>query len=202
MASIFTFIGVSFCSFSWIFLCSHMTSFLLKVKFTKTYHGNMSPRLFSGILIVLSFKVKLSANYQNCQTIRVKDTWMYDFLEDILQRVSKRLCLFEHVFKFDVSVQSIGYAESLSLSKKVSLMFCFFRIFECCPKCRCEQNCTNRSSQGGLRLQLALVRSKVRGWSVITRQDLPKGIFVSLLCGVMRDSSEAYQVNIIPIAFR
>ena len=51
---------------------------------------------------------------------------MYDFLEDILQRVSKRLCLFEHVFKFDVSVQSIGYAESLSLSKKVSLMFCFF----------------------------------------------------------------------------
>ncbi|XP_075256509.1 uncharacterized protein LOC142348870 isoform X2 [Convolutriloba macropyga] len=66
-------------------------------------------------------------------------------------------------------------------------------IFECCPKCRCEQNCTNRSSQGGLRLQLALVRSKVRGWSVITRQDLPKGIFVSLLCGVMRDSSEAYQ---------
>ncbi|XP_076946382.1 histone-lysine N-methyltransferase, H3 lysine-9 specific SUVH4-like [Bidens hawaiensis] len=63
-------------------------------------------------------------------------------------------------------------------------------VFECGPNCGCGPGCINRISQGGIKYQLEIFRTKDRGWAVKTKDFIPSGAPVCEYIGELRRTNE------------
>ncbi|XP_076916315.1 histone-lysine N-methyltransferase, H3 lysine-9 specific SUVH4-like [Bidens hawaiensis] len=63
-------------------------------------------------------------------------------------------------------------------------------VFECGPNCGCGPGCINRVSQGGIKYQLEIFRTKDRGWAVKTKDFIPSGAPVCEYIGELRRTNE------------
>lgn len=65
-------------------------------------------------------------------------------------------------------------------------------IVECGSECKCsKEKCVNRVVQNGLQHQLELFMTKLKGWGVRTKIDLPKATFVCRYAGDVLEESDA-----------
>lgn len=65
-------------------------------------------------------------------------------------------------------------------------------IVECGIYCKCcAEKCVNRVVQHGLQHELELFKTEEKGWGVRTKNDLPKGIFLTNYSGDVLKKSEA-----------
>ncbi|XP_057778520.1 LOW QUALITY PROTEIN: histone-lysine N-methyltransferase, H3 lysine-9 specific SUVH5-like [Salvia miltiorrhiza] len=64
-------------------------------------------------------------------------------------------------------------------------------IHECGPSCKCPPTCMNRVSQGGLRFQLEIFKTKSMGWGVRSRNYMEPGSFICEYIGELLDENEA-----------
>lgn len=69
-------------------------------------------------------------------------------------------------------------------------------IVECGNNCKCSvEKCVNRVVQHGLQHELELFKTEEKGWGVRTKNDLPKGIFLTNYSGDVLKKSEADKRN-------
>ncbi|CAJ1967832.1 unnamed protein product [Sphenostylis stenocarpa] len=64
-------------------------------------------------------------------------------------------------------------------------------IYECGPSCKCSSSCINRVSQHGIRFQLEIFLTELKGWGVRTRSFIPSGSFVCEYIGEVTHHKEA-----------
>eukprot|EP00730_Choanoeca_flexa_P017140 TRINITY_DN8210_c0_g1_i4.p1 TRINITY_DN8210_c0_g1~~TRINITY_DN8210_c0_g1_i4.p1 ORF type:complete len:410 (+),score=72.48 TRINITY_DN8210_c0_g1_i4:56-1285(+) len=70
--------------------------------------------------------------------------------------------------------------------------------YECNSRCACEscpESCTNRQSQGGIRVKLELFKTMDRGWGVRAMQDIPKGTTICQYTGEVVVLHDIDQMN-------
>ncbi|KAJ2910538.1 hypothetical protein GGI21_000776 [Coemansia aciculifera] len=65
------------------------------------------------------------------------------------------------------------------------------RIVECGPLCKCADKCVNRIVQRGSKAELELRRYEHKGWGVVTKKPLPRGVFVAEYLGEVISTDEA-----------
>ncbi|WRX21711.1 SET domain - like 10 [Theobroma cacao] len=68
-------------------------------------------------------------------------------------------------------------------------------VFECGPKCRCNANCVNRTSQRGLKYRLEVFRTPKKGWAVRSWDFIPAGAPVCEYIGVLTRTEELDNVS-------
>lgn len=67
-------------------------------------------------------------------------------------------------------------------------------IFECNVGCKCnKKTCKNMVIQNGCRLQLALFKTKSRGWGVKTLENLKRGTFIGVYSGELISATDSYK---------
>ncbi|XP_022898091.1 histone-lysine N-methyltransferase SUVR3 [Olea europaea var. sylvestris] len=62
---------------------------------------------------------------------------------------------------------------------------------ECGPSCRCEMECGNRVTQGGVSVKLKIVKDERKGWGLYAAESIPKGKFVCEYAGELLATKEA-----------
>ncbi|CAI0463719.1 unnamed protein product, partial [Linum tenue] len=68
-------------------------------------------------------------------------------------------------------------------------------VYECGPGCSCGSKCINRVSQHGLKFQLEVYRTKVKGWAVRSWDLIPAGAPVCEYTGLLRRNAEMDSVH-------
>ncbi|XP_058086745.1 histone-lysine N-methyltransferase, H3 lysine-9 specific SUVH6-like [Magnolia sinica] len=66
-------------------------------------------------------------------------------------------------------------------------------VYECGPSCKCPPSCYNRVSQHGIRFQLEIFKTKLRGWGVRSLTSIPSGSFICEYTGELLQDKEAEQ---------
>eukprot|EP00268_Persea_americana_P043769 TRINITY_DN44073_c0_g1_i1.p1 TRINITY_DN44073_c0_g1~~TRINITY_DN44073_c0_g1_i1.p1 ORF type:complete len:1013 (+),score=234.04 TRINITY_DN44073_c0_g1_i1:236-3274(+) len=66
-------------------------------------------------------------------------------------------------------------------------------VYECGPSCKCPPSCHNRVSQRGIKLQLEVFKTKLRGWGVRSLASIPSGSFICEYTGELLKDKEAEQ---------
>ena len=68
---------------------------------------------------------------------------------------------------------------------------------ECNEKCTCQQRkyrkknpCTNHVVQDGLKVKLEMFLTEKKGWGIRARQNIPKGTFMGVYIGEIRQNEE------------
>ena len=64
-------------------------------------------------------------------------------------------------------------------------------MYECNSKCSCSCRCQNRVTQEGIRAQLEVFWTGMKGWGLRCLHDLPKGFFVCLYSGEVMTDEES-----------
>ena len=69
--------------------------------------------------------------------------------------------------------------------------------YECNDKCACQKRenkkknpCTNHVVQDGLKVRLEMFLTKKKGWGIRTLQDIPKGTFMGVYIGEIRQNED------------
>lgn len=66
-------------------------------------------------------------------------------------------------------------------------------VYECGPACKCPPSCYNRVSQHGIRIQLEIFKTQLRGWGVRSLAAIPSGSFICEYIGELLEDKEAEQ---------
>ncbi|KAL1822848.1 hypothetical protein ACET3Z_009626 [Daucus carota] len=64
-------------------------------------------------------------------------------------------------------------------------------VYECGPSCKCPPSCTNRVSQHGLKIQLEVFKTEMRGWGIRSRNFISSGSFICEYVGELLDDKQA-----------
>ncbi|KAG8376416.1 hypothetical protein BUALT_Bualt09G0061200 [Buddleja alternifolia] len=64
---------------------------------------------------------------------------------------------------------------------------------ECGPSCNCDSGCGNRVTQGGLTINLKIVKDERKGWGLYAAEFIPNGKFVCEYAGELLSTKEARQ---------
>ena len=65
-------------------------------------------------------------------------------------------------------------------------------IFECNSFCACDSRCPNRVVQNGIRFRLQIRKMPLKGWGIVTLDDIPAGAFVCTYSAVLLDDANQY----------
>ena len=66
-------------------------------------------------------------------------------------------------------------------------------IFECNSFCGCDSRCPNRVVQNGIRHRLQICKMPLKGWGIITLDDIPAGAFVCTYAAELLDDADQYR---------
>ncbi|CAN0908358.1 Histone-lysine N-methyltransferase, H3 lysine-9 specific SUVH5 [Linum grandiflorum] len=64
-------------------------------------------------------------------------------------------------------------------------------VYECGPSCKCPPSCYNRVSQKGIKLQLEIFKTGLRGWGVRSLNSIASGSFICEYLGELLEDNEA-----------
>ena len=64
-------------------------------------------------------------------------------------------------------------------------------VYECGPSCKCPPSCHNRVSQNGIKFQLEIFKTNLRGWGVRSLNFIPSGSFICEYIGEILKEKEA-----------
>ncbi|XP_059669331.1 histone-lysine N-methyltransferase, H3 lysine-9 specific SUVH5-like [Cornus florida] len=64
-------------------------------------------------------------------------------------------------------------------------------VYECGPSCKCPPSCKNRVSQHGIRYELEVFNTNLRGWGVRSRNSISSGSFICEYVGELLRDREA-----------
>ncbi|XP_059669332.1 histone-lysine N-methyltransferase, H3 lysine-9 specific SUVH5-like [Cornus florida] len=64
-------------------------------------------------------------------------------------------------------------------------------VYECGPSCKCPPSCKNRVSQHGIRYELEVFKTNLRGWGVRSRNSISSGSFICEYVGELLRDREA-----------
>ncbi|PON64625.1 histone H3-K9 methyltransferase [Parasponia andersonii] len=64
-------------------------------------------------------------------------------------------------------------------------------VYECGPSCKCPPSCYNRVSQHGIKFQLEIFKTNLRGWGVRSLNFIPSGSFICEYIGELLKEKEA-----------
>ncbi|XP_048131937.1 histone-lysine N-methyltransferase, H3 lysine-9 specific SUVH6-like [Rhodamnia argentea] len=64
-------------------------------------------------------------------------------------------------------------------------------VYECGPCCKCPSSCHNRVTQHGLKFQLEVFKTELRGWGVRSLNSIPSGNFICEYIGELLEDKEA-----------
>ncbi|XP_056160469.1 histone-lysine N-methyltransferase, H3 lysine-9 specific SUVH6-like isoform X2 [Syzygium oleosum] len=64
-------------------------------------------------------------------------------------------------------------------------------VYECGPRCKCPSSCHNRVTQRGLKFQLEIFKTELRGWGVRSLNSIPSGSFICEYIGELLEDKEA-----------
>ncbi|KAF8027345.1 hypothetical protein BT93_E0291 [Corymbia citriodora subsp. variegata] len=64
-------------------------------------------------------------------------------------------------------------------------------VYECGPSCKCPSSCHNRVTQRGLKFQLEIFKTELRGWGVRSLNSIPSGSFICEYIGELLEDKEA-----------
>ncbi|KAL1552444.1 [histone H3]-lysine(4) N-trimethyltransferase [Salvia divinorum] len=64
-------------------------------------------------------------------------------------------------------------------------------VYECGPHCKCPPSCYNRATQRGIKFQLEIFKTELRGWGVRALTSIPSGSFICEYAGELLEDKEA-----------
>ncbi|CAH0548832.1 unnamed protein product [Brassicogethes aeneus] len=85
----------------------------------------------------------------------------------------------------DVDPLGIGYIYRRLVEQVIT------GIYECNPRCKCNQTCLNRVVQNPMSLKLQVFRTHNRGWGIRCLNDVPQGTFICIYAGTLHTEQMA-----------